>query len=468
MKNKRFSGILIATFLTLSVQTAQSPSIAANPLGLVKQLAGGNKGQGQEAKTSPPLKAIVPRDKWAVTIGIGRFRDSSVKPIKFAATNAAELADLLREPMVGRFAADHVISLTDKGATKAAIEANLTEGWLFKKALPEDLIAIYVCTRASLSPDGKDVFILASDSGERMGDEKISLRKLLSDICKRTQSRYIVAFIDLFPVEANEPFAASRNDGKSAKSSEGGVSAASWQEIADETGVTLLCANAPGEGSHESGEAEASFFAHYLGMGLSAFGGSLPLVTIAEYVIKNVEHDVMEKLKSNQLPRLAVAGRGVDVSGLQIGIPVKSSTQPKGLAIGHPEEKLSTRRPDLLPAARQKAASAPSQPKTEQPEREHKVGDVDFGTYMSKMKRQIQNKWTPPKGMEERKVVAVFTIMKDGQIVDPSLVESSGVDSVDKAAMTALKQSSPLEPLPEGAPEYVQIRYKFDYKVKRN
>ncbi|MEZ4536314.1 MAG: hypothetical protein R3D26_15160 [Cyanobacteriota/Melainabacteria group bacterium] len=60
-------------------------------------------------------------------------------------------------------------------------------------------------------------------------------------------------------------------------------------------------------------------------------------------------------------------------------------------------------------------------------------------------------------------MVAVFDYVY-GQIVNPEIVDCSGVDSVDQFAMNALKTAK-LEPLPKGSPPYVQIRYQFDWKV---
>jgi len=91
--------------------------------------------------------------------------------------------------------------------------------------------------------------------------------------------------------------------------------------------------------------------------------------------------------------------------------------------------------------------------------------EVDFAPYMATMKKTIQAKWAPPKGLDQKTVVAVFSIQKDGRIVEPEIVESSGNAGIDQSAMKALSDASPLGPLPKGSPKKVQIRYKFDWKV---
>jgi TonB family protein len=86
---------------------------------------------------------------------------------------------------------------------------------------------------------------------------------------------------------------------------------------------------------------------------------------------------------------------------------------------------------------------------------------------MAKMKKDIQAKWKPPKGLEQRRVGVTFSINRDGSIVDGAVVESSGVDAIDKSALEALKDASPIDPLPKGAPRSVEIRYRFDWKVSQ-
>jgi TonB family protein len=87
---------------------------------------------------------------------------------------------------------------------------------------------------------------------------------------------------------------------------------------------------------------------------------------------------------------------------------------------------------------------------------------------MAKMKQDIQKKWAPPKGLENRHVTTVFTILRDGTIVNPTIVDSSGDEDIDKAALQALHNASPLDALPLGAPKSVQIKYQFDWRVSRN
>jgi protein TonB len=123
------------------------------------------------------------------------------------------------------------------------------------------------------------------------------------------------------------------------------------------------------------------------------------------------------------------------------------------------------KRPDLLEAARHAPGpvTAKEDPTDEEDDDEGQA--VDLSSYMSKMKKDIQAKWKPLKGFEERCIVVVFSIQRDGSIVEPEIVQSSGVDEVDRSALDALHAASPVDPLPNGAPKSIRVQYKFDWHV---
>jgi TonB family protein len=91
--------------------------------------------------------------------------------------------------------------------------------------------------------------------------------------------------------------------------------------------------------------------------------------------------------------------------------------------------------------------------------------DVDFGPYMADLQRRIKRAWFPPRGQENRRVVVVFKIHKEGELSNLRLVTSSGMAPADKAAMSAVENAAPFRPLPAGASDDVDIQFTFDYNV---
>ena len=75
-------------------------------------------------------------------------------------------------------------------------------------------------------------------------------------------------------------------------------------------------------------------------------------------------------------------------------------------------------------------------------------GDFPYTLYIESMQRRIGANWyrgTPPAGIE---VVVYFRIRRDGTITDVRVDKPSGNGPFDRAAVSAVRSSSPLNPLP--------------------
>lgn len=386
-------------------------------------------------------------DKWAVIVGVGKFQDPGVPPLRYGTRSASEIVKLLQDPMAGRFASGHILSLTGAAATKQAIEQSLIHSWLTKKALPNDLIVIYFCTRVLFNQAGTEVNLCAYDTLASEADvSSINLKELLKEVRRRTQCPRILCLLDTSPcLEAVQTPRAL----------------VCVEDLARDTAVSLFAANELNQPSYESPIAASSYFAHYLKEGFAVARGLLPLAKVAPYVIESVKQDVLTTMKQSQCPTIALAPDSTDMGKQPIGVLVKGTASK--IAIGHPVSQLALTRPDLVQPRRQTTADDDLDEDEDEPR-----AAIDFGSYMTQMKRNIQKHWQPPKGFENRRMVATFTILRDGTITDAELVDSSGIDSVDKSALDALKVASPLDPLPLGAPKSVRIRYQFDWRVTRN
>ncbi len=426
----------------------ESSAVSAFPMTKDKLM----KPFGKE-KLPPP---IVIRDKWAVLIGLTKYQDSKIAPLKHTTANLALLTKVMKDPNGGRFADDHITTLFDVQATKKYAEYLLTEGWLIKKALPNDLILLYVCGRASFTEDDAILFTYESVANSP-ATTGLSLNALLAEIHRRTQSKNIVCIADLSPLMESPT-----------------VPRGIWQNIANAAKVTILAASVPGQPSYQSNTMGSTLFTRYFADGLQVGGGAMSLNDIAQYVCQSTEADARSQLQKEQRPQFVLLPENREFGAVAIGVPIKSSPNSQSrVAFGHPMDSLALSRPDLMPHAPRPATvtsrvveGAKNIAKKEEPEDDDdSVQDVDFSGYMTKMKKDIQAKWKPPKGIEQRKVVVVFTINRDGSITEGSVVDSSGVDSIDKSALDALNDASPIDPLPKGAPKSVQIRYQFDWRV---
>jgi len=443
---------------------------------MVGQLASVSHGQclsPAQAKVAKPasaapkqVKPILPaiRDKWAVLIGVGRYEDTDIGLLKYANSNVLKVAKVFVDPDVGRFPSNHVLVVTQDKANKASINQAVCEDWLYKKALPNDLIVFYICMRGTPSDSMDDWLLLGADSTlANKNQTAISLMGMLGDLRKRTQSKNLVCILDT--QIAGDKNARSSNQ--------------ILKKIAESTQTTILTADENLLQSQNSANGASSSFVEYLTEGMKAGGGLLPLDTVAGFISESM---AKEAPAESQKPALLVSAANAELVKVPLGIPIKNTSSPlANVRTGHSINKLDATNPELAKDARRmletpdpnSAAGKIQQLLTkEQQALQDDDGDdqdgpeVDFGPYMKAMKKAIQAKWASPKGFDQKKVVTAFSIQRDGRITEAEVVESSGSADIDKTAMQALKDASPLAPLPKGAPKRVQIRYKFDYQVK--
>ena len=94
------------------------------------------------------------------------------------------------------------------------------------------------------------------------------------------------------------------------------------------------------------------------------------------------------------------------------------------------------------------------------------IKEPNFGPYMSELSRRIKANWDPPRGEESKRVVLLFTIAKDGRLLNVKVVKSSGTPAADRAALAAVELTAPFRPLPaEFRGPNVDIQFTFDYNV---
>lgn len=84
--------------------------------------------------------------KWALVIGISSFHDPRLN-LRYARKDADAISALLKDPVYGRFSADHVRLVEDDQATTVNVRAGLN--WLARQASPDDLALIYIATHGT-------------------------------------------------------------------------------------------------------------------------------------------------------------------------------------------------------------------------------------------------------------------------------------------------------------------------------
>lgn len=101
-------------------------------------------------------------------------------------------------------------------------------------------------------------------------------------------------------------------------------------------------------------------------------------------------------------------------------------------------------------------------------ENKNSTAAPDFGPYMREVQRKVKSNWNPPQGNTYARTVVLFSVERDGKIINPKVISSSGIKGYDEAALEAIKASSPARPLPAAykGPK-VDIQFTLDYKVHK-
>jgi TonB family protein len=75
-------------------------------------------------------------------------------------------------------------------------------------------------------------------------------------------------------------------------------------------------------------------------------------------------------------------------------------------------------------------------------------GDFPYALYIQGMHRKIGGNWYRPQVAAGATVIVYYRILRDGTITDAKVETSSGNLTFDRAALSAVRSSSPLNPLP--------------------
>jgi protein TonB len=95
---------------------------------------------------------------------------------------------------------------------------------------------------------------------------------------------------------------------------------------------------------------------------------------------------------------------------------------------------------------------------------------LKYPYYFNALTRKIDENWAPPGAAfaEANEVLVVFTILRDGNVRDVEIAQSSGDAFYDQAALRALRRATPFPALPPGyAEDTMTIYLGFTLKPDR-
>ncbi|MEO8497849.1 MAG: caspase family protein [Planctomycetota bacterium] len=123
-----------------------------------------NTEQGRAVRPiSQPHRYLEDVDRWAVIVGISKYRDAAIKDLKFADRDAEDLYELIRTPTGGGFEDSRICKLVNEQATHEGLRRALRS--FLKKPAREDLVLIYFACHGAADPDRpQKVYLLPHDA----------------------------------------------------------------------------------------------------------------------------------------------------------------------------------------------------------------------------------------------------------------------------------------------------------------
>ncbi|MBX3138524.1 tetratricopeptide repeat protein [Candidatus Obscuribacterales bacterium] len=243
------------------------------------------------------------RDKWAVIVGIGQFKDPNIN-LKFASKDAKDFANFLVKDK--GFAPDHVQLLTDQQATRANILSLLGSKWLPRVAEPDDLVVIYFSSHGS--PSSLDVggvnYLVAHDTDPNdLYATGIAMQDLARIIKARVHSDRIMLVLDACHSGSVAPSA--KGIGREAN--------INVDAIVQGTGQLVLSSSSPEQRSWESKRYDGSVFTKYLIEGLKLNGKMTTLGDAFAYLDQETKREVLRDRGVLQSPIMKSKWEGKDL-----------------------------------------------------------------------------------------------------------------------------------------------------------
>ena len=90
----------------------------------------------------------------------------------------------------------------------------------------------------------------------------------------------------------------------------------------------------------------------------------------------------------------------------------------------------------------------------------------DFSEYMNTLQEKIQRSWNPPEFEEDGSATVLFTITRQGDLVNTEIVESSNNPVFNESTIEALKKAAPFDKFPANtAKDALTIKYTFHTSI---
>jgi tetratricopeptide (TPR) repeat protein len=254
--------------------------------------------QNRGLRTSLPISYATYVDRWAIVVGISKYKSKSLN-LKYADRDAEALYELLLTPSGGGFEKEHVIKLVNEEATTAKITRALRS--FLKKPAKEDIVLIYFACHGAPDIDRPGiVYLLTHDVDPKdISGTALPMREIDLSLKENLLAERVIILADTCHSAAIGGGIGRRDAGDNSA-----VVNSYLREVGKSRGgVALLTSAEANEVSFEDekwGDGHG-VFTHYLLEGMKGAADRSPkngVVTVGElfeYVRENVQKDTDNK-----------------------------------------------------------------------------------------------------------------------------------------------------------------------------
>ena len=283
---------------------------------------------GAAEKRSPEFQSGLPkitstrvREKWALVVGISKFRDTKIN-LTYPAKDAKDFYALLTDRKYGRFKPDHVRLLTDDKATTVQIKSEFE--WLRKNANEDDLVVIYLSSHGSpgsVDPEGISYVVTYDTDATEEGlyATALPMIEIVTAVQNRIKARRAAVFLDTCYSGA----ALKGEKGLFVRKS-GSVSNNTLNRFREGVGRVVISASQADEQSWESEKLQNGYFTYFLIQGLKAKAGNVPIEQLYDYLKSEVPKRVRADMQKSQTPAMKRSDQPVEIN---IGVDTEARQQ---------------------------------------------------------------------------------------------------------------------------------------------
>jgi Caspase domain len=267
-----------------ALKSEDDPFHLATPARGVQVAPAANSGAAGATHSARDNRQPGVTQKWALVIGIASFQDRRLN-LQYTRKDADAVSALLKDPVYGRFPADHVRLIEDEQATTVNIRAGLN--WLARQASENDLAVIYIASHGTArdQDEAGASYMVTFDTDVQSRDglysTSIPLVEISNVVRTRVRALKAVVILDI----CHSQGAVSQTVTVPAT-----MPAQMLEHIREGTGRMIMGASQSEESSFESPKYGHGLFTYYLLQGLKAQKDA-PMDKIYEYVSGHVTQD---------------------------------------------------------------------------------------------------------------------------------------------------------------------------------